>query len=560
MWKRGFFVTAASATTFALVWSCSSSSSPTGAGTDGGEGVDATASDGGFVRPLDSGPVGMVDAGVTDSGSDAGLRTVTGAYVDTFEQDDLTKSMKPRAAPAGETLAVLVPAGTGYTTIPVMLAAASGTFSASNVPLGHYFLVLTNAGLPFFQDCVADTLSLGAFRPGRADLTFVTQSTPITFNITGLDPWVKGSVLDIVSSQGGVNLRPFNVGGVTQPAANATSASPIVDWQTSEFGQWPAGLPVAAKNDVVYVSTGTRTTVGAAPASGILRYITQYAKLTDLTVTDGVANAESVPLVAAAQTGSAAINVHYTQFAALTTAVNPNATPSALSIAIFAQPYGNGFPYLPGIGSARLLDLGVDVSSGTAFADAGAPDGGVPFADYDYGALAYGQFLDARYKEYTSLNFSFKVSFTAAGATPSAQVARLASSRASVTATAFAPLISPPKAPRVNGLDAFAAQAGVTTTPNVTWTAPVVGAATSYSIEIIKVENVGGATVLTPVADAYVYAPTTSFRVPAGVLVNGATYFAVVTANAAPWDLIDLSAGFGTPLDTADVVTNTFAP
>ncbi len=221
---------------------------------------------------------------------------------------------------------------------------------------------------------------------------------------------------------------------------------------------------------------------------------------------DGVANAESVPLVAAAQTGSAAMNVCYTQIAALTMAINPNAAPSFLDIAIFAQPYGNGFPYLPGIGSARLLDLAVDVSAGTAFADAGASDGGVPFADYDYGALAYGQFLDARYKEYTNLVFAFNVSFTAAGATPSARVAGLLSSRASVTATAFAPLLRPPKAPRVNGLDAFAARTGVTTTPNLTWTAPALGTATSYSIEIVKVENIGGATVLTPVADAYVYA------------------------------------------------------
>ncbi len=544
---------------FACAWSCSSSS--TARDADAGTAPVATETpfgDSGVPFPKDAGAGdGASDAGSTDGG-DAGVRTVTGAYIDTYEKDDLTKTAKPRSAPAGQTVAVLVPGASGYTSLPGAFA-NDGTMTIANVPRGHYFLALTNAGHTSLQECSADYIPLGDLRAARPDLLFVTQSTPVTFNIANLDPWVKQGSFEIASSQGGFNLRPF-FHGMAQPAANATTFSPVVDWNTTGMGQFPAGLPEANKGDVVYVGMGTRTNPGVGPATAILKHMTQYAKLTDLTVADGVAATENVSLIAAPQTGSAAFNVLYTKFGAFAAGINPGAAPSSMFLDVFAHPYGIAFPYLPGNLSIPLIDLSLDVSGGTALPDAGGSDGGVAFADYDYGAFAYGQFVDANWKEFSSVLFSFGVSFTAAGATPTSWNATVSSLRPGAFSTPIAPAVGSPVAPRINGLNAFATQAGVTSTPTLSWTAPALGTATSYTLQIVQVENVANVTTLTQVFDAYVYSAA-PFKVPAGVLTAGATYFAVITAFAGPgWDVIDQQAGYGTPLDTADCVTATFTP
>ena len=88
-------------------------------------------------------------------------------------------------------------------------------------------------------------------------------------------------------------------------------------------------------------------------------------------------------------------------------------------------------------------------------------------------------------------------------------------------------------------------------TPTLTWSAPTLGTATSYTVTI---QGTSGQLLS---ATAY----ETSFAVPPGILFSGNTYWAAITANYGPWDAIDRAVNRGgVPFDWADCVTNVFTP
>jgi hypothetical protein len=124
----------------------------------------------------------------------------------------------------------------------------------------------------------------------------------------------------------------------------------------------------------------------------------------------------------------------------------------------------------------------------------------------------------------------------------------------------IAPVLSPPKSPRVNGKDAFANQTGTGVQPTISWSPPALGAPTSYVVEILPTAlpcSMAGQTVG---VTATVHG-STSFKVPPGLLQAGLGYRAVITARQAPWDALDVGPfRTGTPLHSAQVVTAMFSP
>lgn len=498
------------------------------------------------ARP-DGTPCGA-GAGTCSSGSCIAHQDITGAFTTTYVKDDLSKTVVATPPPQGTSIFALV----GTTNYPGTIA-QDGSFAIMQLPMLNYWLCTSYSGLQSCVEHVANIVGLNTSVAARSDLKLVSKPTPVTVNLANLDPFANDTMLQVTSAQGGVNLRPFQLGGAAQPANGVTSASVVVDWSKGEVGNLNAGLPDASKQDTVWVTMAPPRSAGVGGATAKLSVASQYAKLKDWTVVDGVSSSENVPLMSAAQTGNAKLDIRYSQFAGLTATVNPKAIPTNFYADVLAHADSITYPgETTGRDSIMLLGLSKDLTAGTG------GDGGVVFADYDYGSLLYGQFLDANWKEFSYAAFELAVTFTAPNATPATWLGVLSSSRPGAFKAPIAPALGPPQLPRINNQDGFSPQTAVTFNPTISWNAPTLGKATSYRVTIVRVGAVNGATVLTPVFDVTLYL-NSSFQIPSGVLVKGANYFADIVAKAAPWDVMD-SGGNGVPLDTADCITATFSP
>jgi hypothetical protein len=442
--------------------------------------------------------------------------------------------------------ALLVPDASpgGYALFPLTLD-ANQSFSVPGVPVGPYFLemsatrllrascgggpTIVNAKVSLLFDLATSAPDLVTVTSGRPDLTTHSKpNTQVTFNITGMEPWAFGDRMQFTSAQGQTNQSgSFQI----TPATGAVSFSGTSQW----FGP---GLPDAAKNDVVFVYQRATIPIASGASAASLHRATRYARLTDLTVADGATSTASVGLVAAPQTGSVDADLRGAQFAAFAADVNPGAAPSFFGMLVFSVPHSVSYPDMPPNEGTPVLFL--------------EPSSAV---DANYGALAYGQFLDPFWKELRRVFYTFDVSSAGTQATLQSDV-----SASALTAGPIVPLLGPPRSPRVNGNDAFAAQTGVGVQPTISWSPPTRGAPTSYVIEIVPLLlpcNTAGQTVgVTAVVHG-----SNSFKVPPGVLKSGLAYRATITARQAPWDTLDAGPfRTGTPFHSAQCVTSTFVP
>ena len=99
------------------------------------------------------------------------------------------------------------------------------------------------------------------------------------------------------------------------------------------------------------------------------------------------------------------------------------------------------------------------------------------------------------------------------------------------------PIVTPVRAPRIGDRDAHTPLTEVGLTPNVAWTAPATGTATSYQLRLIRaVENPPPPFRPGWYVDAELLVPgdVTSVRLPADVLQHGRTYGIVVRSVAQP--------------------------
>ncbi|WP_242346836.1 hypothetical protein [Anaeromyxobacter terrae] len=124
----------------------------------------------------------------------------------------------------------------------------------------------------------------------------------------------------------------------------------------------------------------------------------------------------------------------------------------------------------------------------------------------------------------------------------------------------ISPAVTPVRAPRLNGANAFVAAAGVGPTPVLSWEAPAQGEPTSYLVLLYRLDLAsGGTTRLRRVASLHTTQP--AIRIPWGVLEYGSTYTARISALRVPGAQVE-TAPFRSSYDyaRADAVTATFTP
>ena len=304
-----------------------------------------------------------------------------------------------------------------------------------------------------------------------------------------------------------------------------------------------AGLPDASKGDVVWFYQARHQSIGSGPAAAVYRPATKAARLSNLTLRDGLPATIDVPLAPVPQTGSMTADVRYTRFAALAADVNPSARSNQFSFNVFAMPHGAGYPDMPFDSMVvRPLLLAYDFTTGSA-----------SLPDTNYGTVAYGQFSDQPlWQEFRQTLYFYEVTISPPGAASFTWTAFVTAHEA-MSSAPIAPALGPVKAPQVNGRSLFQPQSGVGLQPTISWSPPAVGAATSVLVGITPLN--GGTTLQATVRSG------TSFTVPPGLLVAGQTYVVTLTAQQAPWDGADAPPfRSGVPSYTADCITSTFTP
>ena len=509
------------------------------------QGTTAVAQIGHFSRGFVGSPCG------TASGC-AARRDVTGSFGKVFWTDDGRKTRLATPQP-GVSVSALVPtAGGGYQRFPGVFAPDGSNFTIHAVPAGRYFLQIE--GMPGQQgptlyDFTTSTPELSSVVSYRPDLARATAATPVTLNVTNLDTWIPGNSLtgdlfEIASSQANLSLRPWirSAG----PAAGSTFFNGAIDWHgviNVVADNAVAGLPDASKGDVVWFYQARHQSIGSGPAAAVYRPATKAARLSNLTLRDGLPATIDVPLAPVPQTGSMTADVRYARFAALAADVNPSARSNQFSFNVFAMPHGAGYPDMPFDSMVvRPLLLAYDFTTGSA-----------SLPDTNYGTVAYGQFSDQPlWQEFRQTLYFYEVTISPPGAASFTWTAFVTAHEA-MSSAPIAPALGPVKAPQVNGRSLFQPQSGVGLQPTISWSPPAVGAATSVLVGITPLN--GGTTLQATVRSG------TSFTVPPGLLVAGQTYVVTLTAQQAPWDGADAPPlRSGVPSYTADCITSTFTP
>ncbi len=429
---------------------------------------------------------------------------------------------------------------------------SDGTFTIPAAPEGPYLLVLDSRTQGYnvtAWETSVPTIAIDRAYAGRYDAALARTYTPVDVLVSGLEPWVSGasgSILEAESSNAGflAILAGTLFGGSDLPdGAVDTSALPLYDWYTRVRVPY---LPDAAQGDTVYVHQLQPRQVPAGQPGAGLPYVasSRFALLTNLTLVSGALGSLQAPLADAAPV-NVALTLPISQWEGLVADMGAFPTAIGTVTSIAATPFETTLP-------APWIEGGIpDLLY--AFVPAGSPNlTSVP--------VTYGRFLGSLWHEVEVTEFRAAVQYPVSGGQPVVMYAKAYRADAMTgTLPALTPVVSPPSSPQVNGKSLFQQEAGITATPVFSWSVPRVGTASSYEVEIFRLNSNSTASLV-----FHAYVRSTSLRVPSGILLPSTTYFARITAHSAPWDVDGYLGTFGFapafPYAFASCLTSTFTP
>jgi len=482
-------------------------------------------------------------------------RTVVGTRDAYFWPDAVTTPATTAAPdvrlPVAATIQAVVSASGTVRTYPGTFASdGSGTYSIPNVPTGSYWLTLVDGGgVVHAVETPSTTVDLGYDVLGRVDETPATLPTPVTLAVANLDPWdPTGDQLQLTAANANVWDLAVSPLGLSAGTTDTTGLAPL-DWSVGASG----ALDLLEAADVLYVHQLASASVTLGAGAYAYQFVDKWASVTGIAMTNGLPATLTATLATPATTSALAIDWRTTQFEALLPLLGPgtaSATSShLLAVGANAHPLASPAPQASGVPTLFLLQL----PAGTGDVAAATPP-------------SYGHFLDALWNEWRDVEFRTQVSYLATGAgTAFVEIASVGQREAmsGPPAATLAPALGPVQAPLVAGSSAIVAAgvtiAGATSTPILSWSAPAVGAPTSYTVTIYRLGLSGSATTSTEVGTWVT--PNLSVPVPANVLVAGSTYYARITANARAADgFATAPARFPNVGAWASILTSPFTP
>jgi hypothetical protein len=382
----------------------------------------------------------------------------------------------------------------------------------------------------YLAETDASTVDLGVDALGRPWVEWASN-VPLTLSVAGLEPWAAGDLFEAYSATALVAMMPFGAPGATGIPEGSTGWSAATTIATTP-------LPDAAQGDVVRVFQAKSAALGptasyvAASSAGVVD---------DGTLTAAGPNAWTATLSPIVEKGAFTSSWPAPLYEANLADMGPGAIVQNHKIGVTAA--SRPEPLVPPFMGTYMGTTGPALLVARA---------GAGFAGAELAGLEFGRFLPWPWTEYRDVRMSARVSLVVGGTT---YFIRPSVSRMEPLATApldAAPLVTPPRDLRVNGLAANVALAGVGTGPTLSWSPPALGTPTSY---LVRVQQLPGFALVVSARTA-----GTSLRIPDGVLAPGSTYFAWVTARVASAERLDapLRNEFGA--SSADAVTATITP
>jgi hypothetical protein len=232
---------------------------------------------------------------------------------------------------------------------------------------------------------------------------------------------------------------------------------------------------------------------------------------------DGATASLNVSMTSAPAGGSYVMNFKGSTLVAMRSAVNPNAT--------VADSYVD-FSVIPSLAYGPVDSTGDELWADFQNALSG---------DVNLGSLPYNNPFPSSYLVFVAYDDILTIPYTANGAlNPAIMVAQNYGDTATLpTATApLTPMVGPPMAPQINGLDLFTSQTINSLTPTISWSAPSVGTANAYSVHIYNLSENGDDSVTNEVA--HFVATQNGIVVPPNLLQSDNQYIVQINAIYEP--------------------------
>ncbi len=490
---------------------------PTG-GRDGGHtGLDVDAgpdADGGLDR--DGGP----SSPQPDAGNGATDPTIIVSGDVTFHHNRGTWSLPVDFTDAGVglTLQVWEPDASVLTAVPGTYS--PGRVEFTNIPRGQRFL---RSGTEWNAD-FASTFDWSSDSVGRPDREYTDGGTTLELTMSGFDPFSTSQTWELAAP--GSFTSTYYLG---LPLADGdTSAVASLDY-INDIAEWvyplsiPAPLINTERGDSVFLTQGT---VGQSEWFRAGVTLTKAATISSLVVKDhqttkAVANFVTAPL------HSLTLDVRSSQFAQYgADSVGAPELETREGLGVWVVPFG-----------PTDQNDGSDLLSGSKYFEGSSVD--------KVHRLTYGNPFPSSWVELVSYSYCFNAKPVAIS-DQQPQLLRFEQWRARnnctyqfdlaqhASAQPIEPMLSPPRALKLDGIDAYAAAGRVvlTPTPTLSWSAPAKGTPSRYLVSITKLTVRGpGYNSLGREFVASLVTAETSLRVPPGILTPGDIFTFKVTAQ-----------------------------
>jgi len=434
----------------------------------------------------------LLAAQVEDNGLTPTTRTVTGTEIVHYKNGPSPVDL------SAVTVAAYVPNGSGGYNVISGTGTSAGTFTISNVPSGFYLLQLGSSYL-VTSNTVVDADSSWGF---RSNGVLADSSTEVTFDLANLDSWQSTDVFEMVCTNNAAFEEYDGTLGETTFAGKVPYDSLIT-----------ADLSDASQGDQYVITQLSTRNIGGLPFTSAARAFFPPS----FTQAQGSNTQISGMLATLPQTSEFEANINGAELTAQALAANPHATLLATDVVLDAYPgsVANGertsTPDLVGY-NLSFFASGPNITTNT-----------------DFGKVSYGNPFPATWPLFDIYAWDALTNFLAPGATNSISLATLVDGYNTALPTSTSPirpLVGVVSSPTINGQNFFQDHAGVGRTPTLKWSAPSVGKATFYDVQIIQLSNFGGNTVQT--GFTRVRTQNRGLTIPPGLLRAGQGYAFVI--------------------------------
>jgi len=467
----------------------------------------------------------------TQSWSVSPAGTVTVNWVETYWTPS-GKQLVPVPTIANIHVAAAVPQSDGSVNVIPGSLTAAGVVSIPGVPAGYFWLTFGPAlgTLP----PLAYWTSTSTFDAGRdlsgapVPVASSSSTTTLDFNLSGLDS---------VASPTSVGFNPgmpLALGYFPDPADSTTLSTQLNIGGNIDWSQLKTAFLLQYEPETL------------GPWSNLVLGASAY--IPNLSLTNGTTNTITQTLASSAP-ASLDVNILGSQWPPLFQNASPAApTQFSAGMSLVTEPWVTGVDSTVGIGDVTLASAMLQVSgNGFGFQPFGGCDAvGFPLlgvntnpailTDQDLGTMSYGDPFSSTWTR----AFTFCQEAIAPVALPSGSMADfslVSAVRMAPSNTAIAPLVGPVLSPTIAGGSLFTAATLNTVAPTISWSAPGVGSANGYRVQVFVATTLSDGTVRYAPAGAFSTIKTSITLLP---LLTGKTYVFSITS------LADTAANFET--------------